>query len=195
MATAVKVTQASPKEQDWTKPQAMAIPKEGYFKREEGNYGPVFPRTPACYGFTVIAKVKPGREPAIRAHADTIEKTVQRDPSFLAALKLHYLKWTLFDIAGETYFMYQGIFDTDFDKYTDDAVAIFTKSGVSTTFENLEGFPEDWKTNVPAFIKFVRDHHHPSFLDYGEYPYVTGDEIKKALRVKKALGEMLDQMQ
>ncbi len=24
---------------------------------------------------------------------------------------------------GETYFMYQGIFDTDFDKYTDDAVA------------------------------------------------------------------------
>jgi hypothetical protein len=23
-------------------------------------------------------------------------------------------------------------------------------------FENLEGFPEDWKTNTPAFIKFVR---------------------------------------
>ncbi len=60
----------------------------------------------------------------------------------------------MFDIGGETYFMYQGIFDTDFDKYTDDAVAIFVKSGVSTAFENLEGFPEDWKTNTPAFIKF-----------------------------------------
>ncbi len=91
--------------------------------------------------------------------------------------------------------MYQGIFDTDFDKYTDDAVALFGKAGLSTSFENLEGFPEDWKTNIPAFIKFVRDHHVPSFLEYGEYPYVSTDEIKKALRIKKSLGEMLDQMQ
>ena len=45
---------------DWTKPAAMAIPKEGYFKLEQGRYGPIFPRTPANYGFTVIAKVKPG---------------------------------------------------------------------------------------------------------------------------------------
>src|SRR5688500_4782440 len=49
---------------DWTTPAAMAIPKEGYFKREQGRYGPIFPRTPANYGFTVIAKVKPGRENA-----------------------------------------------------------------------------------------------------------------------------------
>jgi len=173
----------------------MAIPKEGYFKYEEGTFGPVFPRTPACYGFTIIAKLKPGREPAMRAYADKVEQALQKDPSFLAALKLHYLKWVLFDIAGETYFMYQGIFDTDFDKYTDDAVAIFTKGGLNTAFENLEGFPEDWKTNIPAFTKFVREHHRPSFMEYGEYPYVTGDEIKKALKVKKALGEMLDQMQ
>jgi hypothetical protein len=32
-----------PKESDWTKPQAMAIPKEGYFKVEQGRYGPLFP--------------------------------------------------------------------------------------------------------------------------------------------------------
>ena len=182
-------------ENDWEKPQAMAIPKEGYFKYEQGNYGPIFPRTPACYGFTVIAKLKPGREAAMYAYADTIEKALQDDPSFLVALKLHYLKWVLFDIGNEKYFMYQGIFDTDFDKYTDDAVALFIKSGVSTAFENLEGFPEDWKTNIPAFIKFVRDHHRPSFMEYGEYPFVTADEIKKALKVKKALGQALDQMQ
>ena len=101
----------------------------------------------------------------------------------------------LFPINGETYFMYQGIFDTDFDKYTDDAVALFTKGGISTSFENLEGFPEDWKTNVPAFVKFVREHHRPSFLEYGEYPYVSADEIKKALAMKRAFGQVLDQMQ
>jgi hypothetical protein len=91
--------------------------------------------------------------------------------------------------------MYQGIFDTDFDKYTEDAVALFTKSGVSTAFENLEGFPEDWRTNPEAFVRFVREHQCPSFIEYGEYPYVTADEIKKALRIKNALSEMLDQLQ
>jgi hypothetical protein len=180
---------------DWTRPAAMAIPKKGYFKLEQGRYGPVFPKTPANYGFTIIAKVKPGREQAIREHGKVIEKAVAENPYVLAPLKLHYLRWVLFNIGGETYFMYQGYFDTDFDKYTEDAVAIFSSSGLNTTFENLEGFPMDWKTNAPAFVKFVRDHHCPSFLEYGEYPYVSADEVKKALRVKSALSSMLDQMQ
>jgi hypothetical protein len=180
---------------DWTKPAAMAIPKEGYFKLEQGRYGPVLPKTPANYGFTIIAKIKPGREETIRAYGTTIEKAVADTPNVLAPLKLHYLRWVLFNIGGDTYFMYQGIFDTDFDKYTEDAVALFTATGVTTVFENLEGFPMDWKTNVPAFMKFVREHQKPSFLEYGEYPYVTADEIKKALRVKSSLSTMLDQMQ
>ena len=77
----------------------------------------------------------------------------------------------------------------------EDAVALFTKVGASTVFENLEGFPEDWRTNPEGFVRYVREHHCPSFIEYGEYPYVTSDEIKKALRVKSALSEMLDQMQ
>ena len=180
---------------DWTKPAAMAIPKEGYFKLEQGRYGPVFPKTPANYGFTIIVKAKPGREEAIREHGRIMEKAVRENPSVLAPLKLHYLRWVLFNIGGEPYFMYQGYFDTDFDKYTEDAVAIFSSSGLTTVFENLEGFPMDWKTNASAFVKFVRDHHFPSFLEYGEYPYVSADEVKKALRVKSALSAMLDQMQ
>src|SRR5262249_2960006 len=71
---------------DWTKPAAMAIPKEGYFKLEQGRYGPIFPRTPANYGFTVIAKVKPGREDAIREYGNTIEQLVKADPTVLASL-------------------------------------------------------------------------------------------------------------
>jgi hypothetical protein len=182
-------------EHDWTKPQAMAIPEAGYFQLEQGNYGPVYPQTPACYGFTIIAKVKAGREAQMRSYATTVEQALRDNPGFLAPLKLHYLKWVLFDIGSDKYFMYQGIFDTDFDKYTDDAVALFTLSGINTVFENLEGFPDDWKTNIPAFIKFVREHHRPSFMEYGEYPFVSADEIKKALRLKKAFGDALDQMQ
>jgi hypothetical protein len=52
--------------EDWTKPAAMAIPKGGFFegKAEQGRYGPTFPKSPACYGFTIIAKIIPGREEA-----------------------------------------------------------------------------------------------------------------------------------
>jgi len=173
----------------------MAIPKEGYFERVDGPYGPAFPMTPANYGFSILAKIKPGREDVIRAHGRTIEAAIRDNPSMLAPLKLHFLRWLLFPIGGDTYFMYQGIFDTDFDKYTEDAVELFKLSGVDTVFENLADFPEDWKTNPAAFIRYAREHQVPSFLEYGEYPYVSGDEIKRALRLKAALSEALDQMQ
>jgi hypothetical protein len=173
-------------------PQAAVIPKETD-RLPQGKYGPILPRTPACYGFTIIANVKPGTAETIRNYGFKLARALDSDPHLLAPLKLHYLRWVLFD--NDTRFMYQGIFDTDFDKYTEDAVALFRKAGVDTIFENLEGFPIDWKTNTAAFIKFVRDHQCNSFMEYGEYPYATSDEIKKALRIKAALSEMLEQMQ
>ena len=182
-------------DKDWKQPRALALPKEGFFRAEQGRYGPIFPKSPACYGFTIIAKIKPGTEDAIRQYGHIIEKTIADLPDGLDVLKLHYLRWVLFDIGADTYFMYQGIFDTDFDKYTEDAVALFSKYGLNTVFENLEGFPADWKSNTPAFIKFVREHQRPSFLEYGEYPYVSAEEIKKALKLKAAFSDMLDQMQ
>jgi hypothetical protein len=181
--------------EDFLTPSAMAIPKGGYFERVEGPYGPLFPKTPANYGFSILAKVIPGREEAVRAHGTAIEAGIRGNPGLLAPLKLHYLRWLLFPIGADLYFMYQGIFDTDFDKYTDDAVALFSLSGINTVFENLENFPADWKTNPAAFMRFVRDHHVPSFLEYGEYPYVSADEIKKALRLKASFSEALDQLQ
>jgi len=176
---------------------AVAIPKGGYFpdKIEQGRFGPVFPRTPLNYGFTIIAKIIPGREEKFYQYARNIEAGVAGTPGLLDVLKLHTLKWVLFDIGGETYFMYQGIFDTDFDKYTEDAVNIFSMTGLDTVFENLEGFPSDWKSNPQAFIRFVREHHRPSFLEYAEYSYVSAKEVKSALEVKNGLADVLDNMQ
>ena len=130
----------------------MAIPKGGFNKdsAEQGRYGPIFPKTPACYGFSILAKIIPGREEVFYEYARNIEKAVAGQPDVLAVLKLHYLRWVLFPIKGETYFMYQGIFDTDFDKYTEDAVAIFASSGLNTVFENLEGFPSGLEDQRPG---------------------------------------------
>jgi hypothetical protein len=187
--------QEQKQDHDWAAPRALAIPKEGYFEERNGKYGLVYPLTPACHGFTVIAKVKPGREEAIRAYGKQIEEAVAADATVLAPLRLHYLRWVLFEVGGALYFMYQGIFDTDFDTYLDDAIALFLKTGLTTVFVNLEGFPEDWKTNVAAVAKFFHDHQRPSFLEYGEYPFASADEIKKALRLKRSFAEALDQMQ
>jgi hypothetical protein len=132
---------------DWSKPAAVAIPQEGYFEHERGRYGPIYPRTPACYGFSIIAKVKEGREEAVRAYGKQIEEAIAGSPDVLAPLRLHYLRWVLFDVGSGLHFQYQGIFDTDFDKYTEDAVALFSATGITTVFTNLEGFPEDWKEN------------------------------------------------
>ena len=65
-------------DRDWTNPAAMAIPKEGYFELQQGRYGPIYPQTPANYGFSIIARVKPGREDAIRAYGKTSGNTRAR---------------------------------------------------------------------------------------------------------------------
>ena len=91
--------------------------------------------------------------------------------------------------------MYQGIFDTDFDKYTEDAVALFAKTGINTIFEKLEGFPPTGRRTCRRSSPSSAQHQRPSFLEYGEYPYVTAAEIKKALEVKSAFSDMLDKMQ
>jgi hypothetical protein len=173
------------------KPYAAALPRPGA-KTEQGKYGSIMPKTPAN-GFTIIARVKPGRAGAIRAYGTAVENLIKENPEVLAPLRLHYLRWVLFD--NDTRFMYIGIFDTDFDKYVEDAVMLFKQSGVATVFEQLEGFPEDWRENPAAFATYCREHQASAFMEYAEYPDVTGVEVVKALKVKQALSEMLDQMQ
>ena len=159
------------KREDWTKPAAMAIPK-GEFSRIRWSKGVTvrsFP-TPACYGFSVVAKVKPGQEQVIRDYGKSIEEAVKGDPDVLAPLRLHYLRWVLFDVGSGLHFMYQGIFDTDFDKYLEDAVRVFLETGINTVFVNLEGFPEDWKTNINAVIKFFRDRQYRASSNMANIP-------------------------
>ena len=186
------------KTQDWSKPAAMAIPKGGYFqdKVEQGRYGPIFPKTPACYGFSIVAKIIPGREEVFYEYAKTIEKTIAAQPDALAVLQLHYLRWVLFPIKGDTYFMYQGIFDTDFDKYTEDAVTLFGITGIADGVRKSRGFP-DGLADQPGGVR-----HICSRSSMSEFPriranirFVSADEIKKALKLKAAFSTMLDQMQ
>ena len=140
---------------DWSKPAAMAIPKEGYFELERGRYGPIYPRTPACYGFSIIAKVKEGREEAVRAYGKQIEEAIAGSPDVLAPLRLHYLRWVLFDVGSGLHFQYQGIFDTDFDKYTEDAVRCSARPASPPSSPTSRASLQTGKTN-PHAVRQVR---------------------------------------
>jgi hypothetical protein len=83
------------------KPRAEALPRPGA-EVKPGKFGSPIPKTVAN-GFTIIANVKPGCAPTIRAYANAIEKAVAENPEVLAALRLHYLRWVLFD--NDTRFM------------------------------------------------------------------------------------------
>src|SRR5947207_12876493 len=93
-------------------PQAMAIPKDTA-GLAQGKYGPIFPKTPACHGFTIVAKIIPGRESVFYQYAQNIEQALAGQPDILALLKLQYLRLEQFPINGETYLMFHGIFHTD----------------------------------------------------------------------------------
>ena len=96
----------------WTKPaKAMAIPKEGYFKLEQDDTGQFSQRHRPTMASRLLLKIKPGREEAIRAYGKTIENAIAGDPRPLSPRSdFTTLRWVLFNIGGETYFMYQGIY-------------------------------------------------------------------------------------
>src|SRR5215467_2814840 len=105
-----KLTLEKLKKQDSSQPAFMAIPKGGYFPEnvEQGRYGPIFPKTPTCYNFSIFAKVKPGREEAFYEAAKLREKMFEDNPKLIEAfepLKLHYLRWCLIPWKNETFFM------------------------------------------------------------------------------------------
>ena len=132
----------TPKQNDWSKPAAMAIPKEGYFKLETGQIRPVSSPVPRrAMASRSSRRSSLAGSKLFCEYGKNIEKAVAGQPDCLAVLKLHYLRWVLFDIKGRPTSMYQGIFDTDFDKYTEDAVALFSKTGITTVFVEPRGLP------------------------------------------------------
>ena len=65
------------------KPAAMAMPKDTS-TLPQGKYGPIYPKSPACYGFSILAKIIPGREPVFYEYAQNIETAVAAQPDVLA---------------------------------------------------------------------------------------------------------------
>ena len=111
-------------------------PKGGQFqdKVEQGRYGLIFPKTPASDGFSIVAKIIPGREG--RLLTNTPKASRKRSlPSRTRWLFCSCMIRAVLLPIRETPTRCQGTFDTDFDKYTEDAVTLFGITGLRTGFK------------------------------------------------------------
>jgi hypothetical protein len=159
-----------------------------------GNHDPTKPMG-KLNAFMIIGNCKPGQAQAVRemAASRAAAASWQEIHDLLEPLTIHYARWAL--INNDTQLLYAAIFDTDFDKYVEDAHHLFMTSGFPNFFEVMEGFPEDWKTNIPAFVRFFKERHNESIYEFSSYPGVTVAEIDKSLKLRRAFSDMLDQMQ
>ena len=125
----------------------------------------------------VVAKIIPGREEVFYKYAKVSRKQSPRSRTPWPSCSCITCAGCSSPSRGKPTSCIRAFSISTPDKYTEDAVKIFSATGLRTVFENLEGFPMDWETNPAAFIKFARDHQCPSFLEYAEYPYVSATEI------------------
>ena len=124
------------KQEDWTKLAAMAIPKGDI--PGQGRAGAL--------------RTRLSQDPCLLRLLDPRKNNPRPRGSLLRLCQKHRerrraagrpgcpsaacLRWVLFPVKGNTYFMYQGIFDTDFDKYTE-ARLRYSASRPADMFENL----------------------------------------------------------
>jgi hypothetical protein len=110
---------------DGIKPQAVTIPDRGYFKYEQETIWAGFSQDSRLSRLHDHRESQAGK----RVYGATLKKRCKRI-RFSSPSEAPLREVARFDIGTDKYLMYQGIFDTDFDKYTDDAVALFTKAGL-----------------------------------------------------------------
>ena len=140
---------------DWTKPAALAIPR----------------RVTSSWSAGGTARSIPGRRPATDSRSSRRSKKAARRrsatygktdpgrqspaPDVLAPLRLHYLRWVLFDVGSGLALPVPGHLRHGLRQVHRGRDEDVQQTGISTVFTNLEGFPEDWQEN-PDGVHQVR---------------------------------------
>ena len=192
-----KAMSSESKTQDWSKPAAMAIPKGGYFqdKVEQGRYGPIFPKTPASYGFSILAKIIPGREEIFYEYAKTSKTRSPRSRTPLPSCSCITCAGCSFRSKGTP---------------TSCTKAFSTPTSINIPKTLLRSLASRAWDGVRAFsrVSLRTGRRTPprssslSAIINARLPriranirIVSADEVKKALGLKAAFSTMLDQMQ
>ena len=146
-------------------------------------------------GATIVGNVIPGQEANARAALEAMGTLPFNDPTFdLEKLEtIHFARFML--INNDTQVLFIVIFDGDLDTYIRDFHDIFVRNKVTPSFRYCEGFPENWKEDLPAFTTFYKDRMQKSVVEYSAFPFARSATMKKAVDAYDGFSAMIDAMQ
>ena len=169
-----------------SRPRAAGDPEGGLF---HARAGPVrtrsIPRTPACHGFTIIAKIKPGTSEAIRAYGKTTREGRRGRPAraraAAAALPavgaLRHRRRHVLHVPGH---LRHGLRQVHRGRRRP-----LHEDGHQHDLREARGFPKTGRrTRRRSSSSFASTSARAS-SSTASIPYVTADEIKKALELKR----------
>ena len=136
---------------------------------------------------TVILPLKPGAAERIRA--------AQNDPKYAALLDqanidkvgtVHDFRIVLFD--NDTRMIFASTFDGGWEQYIND-FATYIPDVIDFAFHECEGWPG---IHSPEVKDYIVKHQITATRFYSAYPQVTVRDVRKAVKTKAALDNLLD---
>ena len=138
--------------------------------------------------FTVIAKLKPGGAERMRKLFNG-GFTGERQHNTDRIGTVHDLRFVIFD--DDTRMMFGSTFDGNWESYINDFATIIPEE-IDLLFKEVEGWPG---IADPSVKDFIMAHQVTAIGFYSAYPQASVRDIWKALKVKKAFDDLLDQAQ
>ena len=136
--------------------------------------------------FTLIMPLKPGGADRMRKKLDdTYNATVQSTSNRIGTL--HDMRFVIFD--NDTRLLFASTFDGDWDAYINDFATIAPEQ-IDLQFGEVEGYPG---VRSPDIKDFVAKHQVTATSFYSAYPNASVRDVWKALKIKEAFNNLLDE--
>ena len=136
--------------------------------------------------FTLIFKLKPGGAERMRKKFEKVSIDEQQSNADRIGT-LHDMRFVIFD--NDTRLLFASTFDGDWDPYIDDFATIIPDE-IDLLFHELEGYPGIHSPNIKDWIA---KQQVTATAFYSAYPNASVKDLWKALKVKDALNNLLDE--
>jgi hypothetical protein len=138
--------------------------------------------------------VRPGHAEQLReATRAFTENPMRLNLETVLTTGVHDISLTLFD--NDTRFLFATTFDTEFDPYMDDSVALVGWDNYYSWLKHLEEVPEG-RENDPVtadeYKALIAANYEPAAAYSRTYPNATGKQIVSALALQAAFQKVLD---
>jgi hypothetical protein len=136
--------------------------------------------------------IKPGEAEQLRAGLERFHARVRRAPwDALLKIGIVDMRHVIFD--NGTRLCWITAFDTDWDPYIDDAVAILGVDGWADWLQHTDGYHADELTTSAAIKAYVQSAQVQASGFFRAVPDLTLAEVKKGERLRAAINRVLDE--